>query len=139
MGRFTVKLLLDTHIWLWWINQSEELSPAHTQIIENADSVFVSAISCWEIMLLVQRQRIQLPLEPSEWFRLGLSSSGIACLPLTHAIAVHAALLESAHRDPADRFIIATALEHHLNLMSFDTQFPQFDLLSPYLLGRNLS
>jgi len=112
MGCFEMKLLLDSHIWLWWVNQSNDLSEAHKQIIEEAEEVFVSAISCWEITLLAQRQRIQLPTDKEHWFHLALEQSGITCLPLTQAIAIQSALLPYAHRDPADRFIIATSLQY---------------------------
>ena len=131
-----MNLLLDTHIWLWWINQSEELPTKHVDLIENAERVYVSAISCWEVALLKERQRIELPITQSKWFQLALQQAGIICLPLTHSIAIQAASLSHTHRDPADRFIIATALEHQLHIMSFDAKFPYFSELAPYLVGR---
>jgi PIN domain nuclease of toxin-antitoxin system len=131
-----MRLLLDTHIWLWWVNQSGELLPKHDALIQEAEELYVSTISCWEVALLNQRQRIRLPVDQQRWFHLAIEQSGIICLPLSQKIAVRAADLSYHHRDPADRFIIATALELNLHLMSFDEQFPTFEEIQLLLLCR---
>lgn len=134
-----MRILLDTHIWVWWMNQSSELSPSHNQMLENADEIFVSAISCWEVTQLSQRGRLILPLLEREWIQFALEPSGIGCLPLDHRIAIRAAELPYHHRDPADRFIIASALEHELQLMSFDQKFPTFQEIQPFLITEKLN
>jgi PIN domain nuclease of toxin-antitoxin system len=133
-----MKILLDTHIWLWWVNQNSELSPEHIHLIENAEEIFISSISCWEVTQLSQRQRIILPQMASKWFQLALDETGISCIPISKQIAIRAGELPYHHRDPADRFIIATALEDNLYLMSFDQQFPTFQDIQPLLLSQKL-
>ncbi|SJM91556.1 PilT-like protein (fragment) [Crenothrix polyspora] len=105
-----MNLLLDTHIWLWWVNQDHQFSAKHVALIGGAKNVFVSSVSCWELVMLHQRQRIELPGHLEDWFRVALVDANIVCLPVTEAIAIKSASLNFHHRDPADRFIIATAL-----------------------------
>jgi PIN domain nuclease of toxin-antitoxin system len=130
-----MNLVLDTHIWLWWINQDNQLSAQHQKVIAGTENVFVSAISCWEITMLHQRQRIELDVSLNEWFRLALEGANIACLPITEAIAIKSATLDFYHRDPADRFIIATTLVNDCQLMSFDEKFPLYTELKMRLIG----
>lgn len=130
-----MNLLLDTHIWLWWIDEDNQLSPKHRAIISGAENVFVSAISCWEIVLLHQRQRIELSMSLDDWFRLALEKANIGCLPITEEVAIKSAGLDFHHRDPADRFIIATALVNDCQLMSFDEKFPLYSELETRLMG----
>jgi PIN domain nuclease of toxin-antitoxin system len=99
---------LDTHIWLWWINQDKQLTAKHQAIIAEAKNVFVSSISCWELVMLHQRQRIELIGKLDDWLHGVLAGANIVCLPMTESIAIQSARLDFHHRDPADRFIIAT-------------------------------
>jgi PIN domain nuclease of toxin-antitoxin system len=134
MGSIQVNLLLDTHIWLWWINQNDQLTPQHQDIITQAENAYISSISCWELVMLHQRNRIEL-IEPlQEWIRSALQN--IVCLPLTETIAIQSALLGFHHRDPADRFIISTALIHDCQLMSFDEKFVLYPELENRLIGK---
>lgn len=55
-----MNLLLDTHTWIWWINQDKQLTTKHQAIIAEAKNVFISSVSCWELVMLHQRQRIEL-------------------------------------------------------------------------------
>ena len=71
--------------------------------------------------MLHQRQRIELAEPIKDWLQIALQN--LSCLPLTESIAVQSALLDLHHRDPADRFIIATAMIHNCQLMSFDGKF----------------
>ncbi len=128
-----MNLLLDTHIWLWWINQDEQLSVQHQAIIAEAENVYISSISCWELAMLQQRQRIELNESLQNWLSVALET--IVCLPFTETIAVQSALMDFHHRDPADRFIIATAIIHDCQLMSFDGKFPLYTELENRLIG----
>jgi len=134
-----MNLLLDTHIWLWWINQDNQLSAQHCAVIGEAENVFVSAVSCWEVVMLHQRQRIALSKPLPEWFYLGLEKANITVLPVTEAIAVKSAQLAFYHRDPADRFIIATALVNDCRLMSFDGKFLLYPELEARLIGEKFA
>lgn len=128
-------IVLDTHIWLWWINNdSQFLSPARLEQIASADVVAVSAISCFEVAWLERHQRINLPFKPEEWLDMALSQSGVVLLPITPAIATRAVNLHEHHSDPQDRLIIASAIEHKAKLMSDDSKFPRYVELNGYLM-----
>lgn len=128
-------IVLDTHIWLWWINQDQvRLKLAWTARIDSDEPVGVSAISCFEIAWLAHHSRIELPIAVDDWFDKALAGSGIALLPVTPRIARMAVQLPEHHRDPQDRLIIATALAHDATLISVDDQFPRYAELAGHLL-----
>ena len=81
-------IVLDTHIWLWWINADQmRLQSAWTARIESAEPVGVSAISCFEVAWLAHHGRIDLPCAEEAWFEKALDGSGITLLPITARIA----------------------------------------------------
>ena len=84
-------------------NCSDPLPLGIIERIEMADAIAISAVSCWEIALLVRRNRVQLKLEFDQWLESSLAGSGVSCLPVDRGIAVRAANLPEHHRDPADR------------------------------------
>jgi len=127
-------VLLDTHIWLWWINGTPGKLPEHLiDRIENAESVAVSAISCFEIEWLVRHGRIEMGVSLDEWFTGAFSEAGLICMPVTGEIARLAASLPEHHKDPQDRLIIATSILHNTHLISADKQFSLYEEIS-YLL-----
>lgn len=128
-------IVLDSHIWFWWINlEYDRLSPTQIAAIENASRVGVSVVSCFELALAYRRGRLQLPLPVREWFDFALTGSDIELLPLTPAISARAVELSEVHRDPFDRIIIATALELDASLVSIDGYFAGYPELSGRLL-----
>ena len=128
-------IILDTHIWLWWVNsEAAALCANRKALIESADMVAVSAISCFEIAWLERHGRIVLPCDRSSWFEKALQGSGIMLLPITPQIAGMAVDLPEHHCDPQDRIIIATALAHDGQLMSSDRKFPLYEELARRLL-----
>ena len=106
-------IILDTHIWLWWINQDSKLKPIWLEHIEQAERVGVSAISLFEVSWLNQHNRIELPCPRNEWFDKALVGSNIQLIPITPEIAGKSVELQEYHSDPQDRIIIATALIHN--------------------------
>lgn len=104
-------------------------------MIETASEVGVSAISCYEIAHAEQRGRLELPCPVSEWLAEALTPSGIILLPLTSKIACRAINLSPVHRDPFDRLIMATALEHGAKLASVDGLFSRYSELEGCLLN----
>jgi PIN domain nuclease of toxin-antitoxin system len=129
-------IVLDTHIWVNWILLGRDaLKPMIANVIVDADRVAISAISCFEVTLLVNGRKLELSLSTDEWIREALEQSGIECLPITCTIAHRSVKLTDIHRDPADRIIIATTLEHDARLASYDTAFPNYPELSGYLLA----
>lgn len=126
-------ILLDTYIWVRWLI-SDNIGSKLAALIENSEEVCVSSISCWEIVYLAKRGRMELPIPAEKWIEVGLSETQTTCLPIDQQIAVLAANLTDHHRDPADRIIIATAITYGAQLMSFDKQFREYDELHGLLL-----
>jgi len=129
-------ILLDTYIWVNWILLGRDaLKTTIASAIEDADRVVISAISCFEVSLLVKGRKLELPVSTDEWIREALEQSGVECLPITCLIAQRSVKLTDIHRDPAVRIIIATTLEHGAQLASYDTAFPNYPELSWHLLS----
>jgi PIN domain nuclease of toxin-antitoxin system len=84
-------------------------------------------VSCYELALAHRRGRLELPCAPADWFAEELAPAGIALPPLSLAIVLRPVSLTDIHRDPFDRLIIATALEHGPELASLDTLFARPD------------
>ncbi len=116
-------MILDTHVWYWYINQVK-LKPQLIDLIDESEQVCISSISCFEMAWLVKRQRIHLSISFDEWFQK--ATNYISILPVTPMIALQSANLPEHHRDPMDRFIISTALFHEATLISFDSAFPNY-------------
>lgn len=115
-------IVLDTHVLLWMDRDDPALGQKARALITKAwrtTEVGVSAISFWESAMLAQRERIRLPCAVSVW-RADLLESGLTELPIDGRIALLACELENLHRDPADRFIAASALQHSATLITAD-------------------
>ncbi len=105
-------IVLDTHIWIWLLNDSPELSPGKKQILSSsqADGYGVTMISCWEVAKLVEKGRLALAMPVQQWVDQALAYPGISLLPLDPKIAVASTQLpQPFHNDPADQIIVATA------------------------------
>lgn len=116
-------ILLDTHVLVWFWHGQSDLGHRARETIERewqAGNAAVSTISLWEAGMLHEKGRIQLPAEPSAW-RASLLREGLVEIPVDGAIAARAGTLRDIHGDPADRLILATALEGH-QLITGDTR-----------------
>ena len=122
-----MRLLLDTHILLWALNDDPRLSGKTRKLIENAADVYVSAASFWEMAIKVGVGKLAVDLDEIREYCL---ESGFVELPITleHAIAVKD--LEHHHKDPFDRLIIATALSEPMKLLTADPQVAQYTSLA---------
>lgn len=118
--------LLDTHIWVRWLLPDSPLPARLVQRIEADETVAVSANSCWEVAMLVQRGRLLLPVPPSTWIEEASTGSNVEVLPVDCLPAHAAVALPQHHRDPADRLIIATAMHYDATLLSLDERFPAY-------------
>jgi len=128
-------IVLDTHIWFWFINRELERFPvAWQEAIETTAQVGISPVSCYEIALTQKKGRMSLPCPVSEWFADALTPSGIGLLPLTPEITTQAVNLSPIHKDPFDRLIIATALVYNAQLASVDGHFNQYPELTKILM-----
>jgi len=114
-------ILLDTHTWLWWVQGTSTSLPAKAaERIRTADVVAVASVSCLEVAWLAKKGRIVLPGTVESFFEAALGKAGLQLLPLTPSIAAKSAALSDIHRDPIDRVIVATAIEHGAELVSKD-------------------
>lgn len=114
-----MKLLLDTHIWLWSLTEPQRLSRrVHRELTDAANELWLSPVSAWEALLLHARGRIRLRGSIREW--LSNATAHFREAPLTHEIVLAAQELNLTHRDPADRFLAATAGTLGLTLVTAD-------------------
>lgn len=103
-------VLLDTHTWLWWLDQPNRLSAVAERVIRSSQAIGLSVISCWEVAQLVALGRLQLKVSVDEWLTTTLAIPRVELLDMTPEIAVNSWSLPGAlHRDPADRILVATA------------------------------
>lgn len=118
-----MKLLLDTHIWLWSVAQPMRLSPRVARHLTNpANEIWLSPVSVWELRLLHDKGRIRLIPDPVSWINENLVRLSIREAPLTFEVAVAVSSLNLPHNDPADGFIAATAKTFGLTLVTADEQ-----------------
>jgi PIN domain nuclease of toxin-antitoxin system len=115
-------ILLDTHVLIWLDEGSGRLGRIGRQSIDEAyqlDEVAVSAISFWEVAMLVAKGRLRVEADLAAW-RDELIGMGLREIPVTGAVGIAAAQLAGFHGDPADRLIAATTLSHAATLMTAD-------------------
>jgi PIN domain nuclease of toxin-antitoxin system len=130
-------IILDTHIWVNWILRGETgLANSIMTAINTEPSVAASAISCFEVALLVKQRRLEPPVPVDKWLAEALSPSGVECLPVTCEISRLSVSLQNIHNDPADHIISATAIIHDAHLASIDTVFPAYPELAGRLIPR---
>ncbi|HWD09763.1 MAG TPA: type II toxin-antitoxin system VapC family toxin [Actinomycetota bacterium] len=116
-------LLLDTHIWLWYLAGSERLGASiRDRISEAPERCWLSPISVWEAGLLQQRGRLELNSPFSTWLARARGAFPLKEAALTTAVAEASLSLELPHRDPADRFLAATAVVYELTLVTADAR-----------------
>jgi PIN domain nuclease of toxin-antitoxin system len=116
-------VVLDTHVWIWWVSDNQGLRQAQRQAIADnvANRIGVSVISCWEVAKLVRGGRMQLTIGVSERLDEALAYPGVELLGFTPEIAVEANNLPGDfHRDPADQILVATARVYQCPLVSSD-------------------
>ena len=120
------RLLLDTHVWLWLaLGLAGKIAPAALRVLEEtarSSGLMVSIISIWELVLLVARDRVVLPLPLNDWVGLALSRPEIRLVGLSRPNTVidSVSLPGEIHADPADRFLIATARNRRATLATHD-------------------
>jgi PIN domain nuclease of toxin-antitoxin system len=116
-----VRLLLDTHIWLWSLLDPSRLRSAVKRALGRQDAeLWLSPISVWETLILIERGRVVVKQDPSDWINEALAKVPIREAPLTHEIAIESRSIDVPHGDPADRFIAGTAKVLQLTLVTAD-------------------
>lgn len=124
-------IVLDTHVLIWWVNGDDRLSkPARKAIKDTLTAngqILVSAITAWEIAMLVERDRIALAMDLEEWLATVASLQGVALVPVTPQVAIQSATLPGEfHKDPADRLIVALARERNAALVTADDKIQRY-------------
>ena len=134
-------ILLDTHIWVWWVQADSRLS---TESIRRLDQeahggIRVSVFSCWEVAMLYYRRRLMLPCGLDEWIEAALRYPGVRLVGLSRKVAVESCRLPGeAPRDPADRILLATARELDCALVTADERvlcYPHARVIRPEQVG----
>lgn len=124
-------ILLDTHAWIWWATSSAKLSKRAAKAIHSAEVISVSAISCWEVAMLVAKKRLILDRDVDVWIDLALKLPHVRLVPMTPSIAVRSTrLIPGFTGDPADCMIIATALEYGFHIVSKDERIKKYNGLT---------
>lgn len=116
-----MKLLLDTHIWLWSVLEPTRLSRrVAKEIQDSANELWLSPISVWELVVLWQKGRMVASEDIEAWVPKALRALPLQEAPVTYEVARETARLRLPHRDPADRFLLATAKVFELTLVTAD-------------------
>ena len=116
-----MKLLLDTHILLWSLLEPARLAMEVSAELENpSNELWLSPISTWEIIILAERGHIVLDARPELWLRDVFTTVPFKEAPLNHEVAIQSRMINLTQEDPADRFLVATALVYDLKLVTAD-------------------
>jgi len=119
-------MLLDTCALLWLAHDQSKISPDTLSRIESAPAVYISAISGFEIGLKCRSRKLTLPRAPGDWIREVVEHHNLSIIDLDVETCVRATALPQIHRDPCDRFIIATALAKGIPVVTGDRRFSQY-------------
>ena len=116
-----VKLLLDTHIFLWSLLEPTRLSERVSRELEShLNDLWLSPIVIWEVLMLAERGRVALEPNAATWVRRACQAAPFREAPLNHEVAFQSRAIDLVHQDPADRFLAATALVYDLTLVTAD-------------------
>ena len=116
-----MKLLLDTHIWVWSLRHPGRLSRRVTRVVSDPrNELWLSPISLWEILSLCRKGRLNIKENPSAWISAALATVPFREAPLTHEVVLATESIVLPHRDPADIFLAASAKVYELTLVTAD-------------------
>lgn len=122
-----MKLLLDTHVFLWYISKDNRLAKTLRESIQNIENqVFLSVISLWETIVKYQIGKLSLPDSPETYLPLQRKKHQIDSIELDEASVSHLPDLPEIHRDPFDRILICQAIEHELIFVTVDEKIFQY-------------
>ncbi len=130
MAGATTVIVLDTHVWLWWLHNPKELSKQAESAIKQSElknGILISAISVWEVAVKIQLGKLIIPMDIDRWFVKAKDYPGCRIKPLTPEDAISSTLLPGKfHKDPADRIIIAFARRHGVPLITCDQKIIEY-------------
>ena len=125
-------IMLDTHVLLWWVSGSDLLSVSAAKAIRKTltqgSEVIVSAISTWEVSMLIDKGRLVLSMDVESWFDEVAQIDGVRFVPVDNEIGIKSTLLPgNFHKDPADRIIVATARKLAVPLVTADEKIRNYE------------
>ena len=124
-----MKVLLDTHAFLWWIADDPRISSSASEIIaDGRNDLFLSAASVWEIAIKSWLGRLQLPENPDIYLTEQMALNAVQSLSISmhHALRIYS--LPDIHKDPFDRIMIAQALSEKMPILTMDRNIPKYDI-----------
>lgn len=121
-------IVLDTHIWVWWVDDNTRLTKKHREWIEEYQfqGLGISIVSCWEVAKLVEKNRLVFSCSINEWLETALAYPGVQLLDLTLPIVVDSTQLSGFHSDPFDQIIVATARFYQCPLLTVDAKILKY-------------
>jgi len=123
-------IVLDTHAWVWWLSDPSKLPGVARRAVAKAAAdraIYISAISTWEIVLLVSKNRLQFTMDAQDWIARSEALPFFHFVPVDNAVAIRSVRLpEPFHRDPADRIIVATAMMMGATVVSSDRKILKY-------------
>lgn len=126
-----MRLLLDTHIWLWSLIDPKKLAGGVAAALDDeGNGVWLSPVSVWEVLLLADKGKIDLQPDPERWVRDVLRAVPLEEAPLTREVAIQSRRIAVPNQDPADRFLAATAQVHDLTLVTNDRDLQRVEGIS---------
>lgn len=124
-----MRLLLDTHVWIWWLTDPDRLSRPAYMALRDADSeLFLSPASTWELMVKSTAGRVTVSESVEALVEEAIAASGVQPLPVEHRHALQLRQLPAHHRDPFDRMLVAQAQSSGLILVTADQQLAAYDI-----------
>ena len=128
-GRSALKILLDTHVLLWWLEDSPRLGARARKIFEDEeDSLLWSLASSWEVAIKVAKGRLRLAEPILTFLPRALEEQEIGLLPITHTHVLRVGELQRHHGDPFDRLLIAQAREERIPVLTSDPDFRDYEV-----------
>lgn len=122
-----MNLLLDTHVFLWYISKDRRLGTrVESAIRQPGNRIFLSSVSLWECLVKYRLGKLPFPASPDEYLPAQRQRHAIESLPLDEASVRHLAKLPDLHRDPFDRMLICQAIEHSLTIVTVDRAIEQY-------------
>ena len=128
------RLVLDTHAWIWWLSSPNQIPRKAKRALDRAvaagEHLRVSAISVWELAMLVTRNRLELAIPLEEWVSAAEAVPNLQYVPIDHRVALRSVALPNfPHRDPADRMIVATAVALGATLVTADEKLHGYSIV----------
>jgi len=124
-----LRVLLDTHSWLWMVGDASRLRESSRRLLRDpANELFLSAASAWEMAIKFASGKLRLPQPPAALITQWMAEVRLGALPILHAHALRAGELPPHHRDPFDRLLIAQAQIEGLTVLTADRAFAKYDV-----------